>query len=251
MNNLIHMEQTRLSRLLLFLCIFCVYANVAIAERIDYHGIHYEKVDEYAVQVVSPGNYTERISLYSGDIFIPDTITIKNRNYYISDITDSFRGCKYLKRIHLPNALRYIISMAFAGCISLRHIELPDNIEIIYSHAFFGCKSLRVIKLPSQLRVIKDCAFEGCTKLKRLDIPYNVTYVGDFAFYNCKHLQEIYVYAPEPPIIPLNNQSQNYIKTSTFIGIKPFIPVHIPKGSKSLYQNANGWNGFTNYVDDL
>jgi hypothetical protein len=31
----------------------------------------------------------------------------------------------------------------------------------------------------------------------------------------------------------------------------PAIPVHIPCGSTEAYQNAPGWNRFTNYIDDL
>ncbi len=178
----------------------CVCASNLMAQKIFIQGIVYERIAPNKVRVTMPDSYEERIRLYSGELYIPDSISINNEVCYVCDIADSFRGCVNLKTIRLPHSLESIISLAFAGCSSLQSIELPDNISCIYAEAFIGCESLRYIKLPINLCVIQESAFEGCTRLKRIDIPQQVSRIGDCAFCGCDGLRELYVYSPIPPI---------------------------------------------------
>lgn len=228
----------------------CVCASNLMAQKVSIQGIVYERIEPNKVRVTMPDSYEERIRLYSGNVYIPDSVSINNEVYYVCDIADSFRGCINLKTIRLPHSLENIISLAFAGCSSLRSIELPDNISCIYAEAFIGCKSLRYIKLPINLRIIQESAFEGCTHLKRIDIPQQVCYIGDCAFCGCKGLRELYVYSPIPPTFDtIFIDSDNTI--SFFGEINTSIPVHVPKGSKSVYQHEKGWSFFTDIIDDI
>lgn len=242
-----NMEYIR--NILCAVCI-CVCASNLMAQKVSIQGIVYEKIESNKVRVTMPDSYEERIRLYSGELYIPDSISINNEVCYVCDIADSFRGCVHLKTIRLPHSLESIISLAFAGCSSLQSIELPDNITCIYAEAFIGCKSLRYIKLPTNLRVIQESAFEGCTRLRRIDIPKQVIHIGDCAFCRCKGLREIYVYAPVPPTFDtIGVDSNNAL--SLFGEISTSTPVHIPKGSKSIYQRKTEWSSFTNLIDDI
>lgn len=219
-----------------------------MAQKIFIQGIVYEIMESNKARVTMPDSYKERIRLYSGNLYIPDSISINNEVYYVCDIADSFRGCVNLKTIRLPHALESIISLAFAGCRSLRSIELPDNISCIYAEAFIGCESLRYIKLPINLRVIQESAFEGCTRLRRIDIPKQVMRIGDCAFCGCKGLREIYIYASVPPTFDTISVDSNK-PLSLFEEISTSIPLHVPKGCKSVYQREKGWSFFTDIIE--
>lgn len=235
--------------ILLVICL-CICAGNSTAQKVLIQGIVYEILESDKVRVTTPGSYEERIQLYSGDLYIPDSVSINHKVYRVCDIADSFRGCVNLKTIRLPHSLESIISMAFAGCRSLRYIELPNNISCLYAEAFMGCKSLRYVKLPVNLHIIQESAFEGCTRLRRIDIPQQVCRIGDCAFCGCKGLREVYVHAPMPPAFDtLLTDSDS---TLSFFGeISPSISVHIPQGSKSAYQRTIEWSSFTNMRDDL
>ena len=248
------------------LCIGTLYAQVS--PKIEIQDIIYQ-VHEGNALVVPPDGYKKRLKLYSGKVYIPDSIYLNKEVYYVTDITDAFRGCKYLKEVRLPRKLKFIISEAFSSCISLQDIELPNEISHIYERAFRSCKSLRSIKLPDGLQrigssafegcrslrsieipqhvvTIEDGAFEGCTRLRCVILPQSVDSIGYFAFGGCKGLKEIYVYSPKPPVLTGDINS-----LPVFEGVKNDIPVHIPKGSKHLFQTAQEWSLFTNYIDDL
>lgn len=229
---------------ILFIVGLSAYSSTLTAQEIVIHGIMYEIVDSCKVRVTMPHSYKERIRLYSGKLYIPDSILINNQIYYVCDIADSFRGCIYLQEVRLPDSLEYIISSAFADCRSLRHIELPNNISCIYANAFIGCKSLRSVRMPTNLRIIQESAFEGCTHLRYIDIPQNVIRIDDCAFCGCNRLREIYVYASIPPIFEIDS-------SNSFYGVNTSIPIHIPKGSKSIYLQEGGWSSFTNIIDDI
>ena len=64
-----------------------------------------------------------------------------------------------------------------------------------------------------------------------------------------KKLREIYIKAIIPPRI---EGYQDYgMLTPVLIDVDTSILIHIPSGTKKLYQSAPGWSLFTNFVDDL
>lgn len=261
----------KISPKIVVLSFFVLYMGTLYAQvspKIEVQNIIYQ-VHEGNALVVPPDGYKKRLHLYSGKVYIPDSVYIEKKSYYVIDITDAFRGCKYLEEVRLPSKLKFIIGEAFSSCISLHDIELPDEISRIYERAFRSCKSLRSVKLPDSLQrigasafegcrnlrsieiprhvvTIEDGAFEGCTRLRRVILPQSVDSIGYFAFGGCKGLKEIYVYSSRPPILTGDINS-----LPVFEAVKKNIPVHIPKGSKHLYLTAQEWSLFTNYIDDL
>ena len=246
-------------------------ANVGImsAQKIEYQNVVYELLDEHQARVMRATPYRKLLRQYSGKVYIPDSIYIDNKSYYVTDVTDAFRGCKYLKEVRLPGGLTYITNCAFASCTLLQYIELPDSISRIYGKSFYSCSSLKSVKLPISLQrigysafeacrhlkkieipqqviIIDACAFADCRELQRLVIPQNIETIGEFAFGRCKKLREIYIYAAKPPVLVGDISS-----LPVFEGVKKSIPIHIPKGSKHLYTQAPEWNLFTNLIDDL
>lgn len=254
----------------ILLCLV-LFSNVErmSAREIEYQNVVYEILDGCQARVMRTSPYKKLLHRYSGKVYIPDSIYIDNNAYYVVDVTDAFRACQYLREIHLPSGLTYIINSAFAYCSSLQHIELPDSVSRIYDNSFYSCPSLQSVKLSISLQRIGNSAFAECTRLKSIEIPQqvvtieadafakcrnlkrvvisqNVESIGEYAFGECKRLREIYVYTKEPPKLGCGTTS-----LLVFEGVKRSIPIHIPKGSKPLYMQAKEWSLFTNYIDDL
>ena len=260
----------------LFVTLFIVFSLyslalhtcISFAQKHDIQGITYQIYKGDAI-VVSPDEYKKRIHLYSGRVYVPDSVQIEGELYCVKDVTQAFMGCCYLKEIRLPLGQTDICGLAFAWCKSLQNFEIPNGVSRIYGKAFLNCKSLQYVKLPASLQRLGESAFEGCVNLKSIEIPpqvitiedgafagctrlkcrvlpQSVDTIGYFAFGGCKGLEEIYVHAVKPPVLDGDISS-----LPVFDKVKKSIPVHIPKGSKPLYMQAKEWSLFTNYIDDL
>lgn len=128
----------------------------------------------------------------------------------------SFKNCKNLKSISIPNTIQEDIGgESFYGCTSLTDIIIPESITYIGWGLFNGCSSLtnivfmaddiwfedsvfwncinlEYIELPVNMNsMIPPDLFTGCTKLKEITIPNTVTEIQDYAFSNCRNLTNI------------------------------------------------------------
>lgn len=84
------------------------------------------------------------------------------------------------------------------------------------------------------LECIGDYAFCSCTSLTSITIPSSVTTIQSNAFSYCTALTSVYV---GESIAEIYN---------AFEGIPASCTLYVPKGYKSAYQNAPGWNAFQN-----
>lgn len=80
-----------------------------------------------------------------------------------------FDGCSNLKKVELPESLRYIWQCAFVRC-GLEEIVIPSKITSIPPETFKDCKNLKKVVLPAGLESIRARAFKGCDQLK--DVKY-------------------------------------------------------------------------------
>lgn len=82
----------------------------------------------------------------------------------------TFRKCRSLSNVTLPEGLLTIGDAAFSLCSSLRQIQIPASVERIGVAAF--CKSglvtIRFLGIP---RVIEADVFESCWQLKEIVVP--------------------------------------------------------------------------------
>lgn len=83
---------------------------------------------------------TQKPSSYSGDIVIPESIDDKGTSYSVTEInSSSFKNCKDLTSIIIPNSVELIREDAFHGCESLKSVVIPNSVKTIYSYAFGWC----------------------------------------------------------------------------------------------------------------
>lgn len=218
------------------------------------------------------GNFSDGSSYNCSGITsvtIPSTVT--------SIGISAFRACTGMTSIHIPSSITNIGESAFQSCFSMTSISLPNSITMIGNNAFGDCDNLDTVfflgsisqwcniefsgfysnpiaqthnlyfgnelvtnaNIPDNISQVRSYAFCNANCLTSLTIPYTIYSIGYSAFCNCNNLAQIISQNPTPPV--LNSYS--------FLSVSKDIPVYIPIGSISAYQNATGWNEFTNFVE--
>ena len=151
----------------------------------------------------------------------------------------AFSGCDELTKVTINSALLEEIPYGCFGSAKLAEVTLSPNIKKIADRAFNVCASLKSIELPFWLEEIGEDAFT-CTGLTELTIPMYVTALGDGFLSWCTDLRSIKVQAYYPCTAT----------SATFNGIdKDQVTLIVPKGTVSLYRQAEGWKEFKLITD--
>jgi hypothetical protein len=154
-----------------------------------------------------------------------------------------FSNCRSLTSVTLPESLASLESYAFQNCLKLESVNIPEKITIIDFGLFQGCTSLKTVTLPKGTTIIGNGlsgngTFEGCTSLESIDIPASVTAINGTTFRYCKALADVSVNWTETAKIP--TPGSNVFSGLTTADIR----LHIPAGTKELYEAADVWKTF-------
>ena len=141
--------------------------------------------------------------------------------------TGCYYGYKKLKSVFIPSSVERIDNLAFSKCTGLRNVNIDDGVSLIGIKAFYGCTNLEAIHIPSTVKEIDGQAFYGCS-----------------------NLQAVVVDAPVPPTLLYNHFRDSDNKELFSKEIYENIPLFVPKGSKELYENADGWKNFTTITEE-
>lgn len=136
---------------------------------------------------------------------------------------------------------------------------IPSNVTCIGRGAFAGCEALTDITIPEGVRVIEQEAFKWCSGLTSITIPESIVVLNiidvryDFpsVFEGCDEtLQEIHWKSPTP--IDLGEYGQHvffYYSDDIQTGHST-CKLFVPKGSKTAYEQADGWKYFKNILEE-
>ena len=168
---------------------------------------------------------------FSGSLTIPDSVTEMGH--------DAFSNCQYLTgTLTLPSSLSSIDANTFYNTRFTGTLFIPNSVKSIGGGAFCW-NNFSELVLGDSLVTIVDAAFENCYSLTgTLRLPSTVTQIGSWAFCHTS-FNEIYSPNTIPPTLGLN----------VFYEYDPNLPIHIPFGCTEVYQNAEGWNYFSNFIE--
>ena len=155
---------------------------------VEVGGIYYRMEDGEAVVV----NKDSRFNSYSGEVVIPEQITVDGSTIEVTKIGNSaFRNCHDLVSVTIPNSVKVIGNSAFLYCTSLSQVEMSNQVTVIGPNAFANCASLTSITLPSTVTEIQTSAFECCDNLVTVKTSSPSLFLGHFAFMQCYKLRNI------------------------------------------------------------
>ena len=97
----------------------------------------------------------------------------------------AFYAARDVKKIILPESIKFIGSRAFSYC-SATDINIPDNVTTIYKGAFAMSK-VNSLVVPKSVTYIGQDAFSN-SSLSKVVFSANVDEISDYAFNNCYNL---------------------------------------------------------------
>ena len=177
------MSRTVFCSLLLFVSSFAK-ASDFVVDGIAYNAV---SMDDMTCEVT----FDETVN-YSGSISIPSEVTYNSRIFTVVGIGyQSFKQCKEITDVKLPETIKSIGEDAFKNCTQLLSINVPESVNSIGAAAFRGCSLLETVNLPANLTVLKSDLFNNCEALKEIVIPENVESIEAGAFIYCSSLKTI------------------------------------------------------------
>ena len=164
----------------------------------------------------SIGDLSENGTSYTGDVVIPESITVNDKVYNVTKIDNyAFIYCSGVTSITIPSSVTSIGDCAFLDCSSLSTIIIPNSVKEMGSNALGGTAwydnqpdgmvyageiaycykgtmpPYTTITLRGGTWGIAAGAFVNCIHLKSISIPNSVTYIGKNAFQDCHNLVSI------------------------------------------------------------
>jgi tetratricopeptide (TPR) repeat protein len=172
------------------------------------------------------GSITFRISAI-GDYAFAGGVNIGMSTDFRKADKDSFKKCKSLTSVTIPDSVTTIGEGAFYKCKSLTSVTIPKGITNIGESVFAGCKSLSSVILPASVTSIGTSAFASCKSLPGITIPNGVTNIGNGAFWSCRSLSNI--------TIP---DSVTNIGRDAFVGCNSLESIIIPNSVTTIGDSA-------------
>jgi len=170
------------------------------------------------------------LSHFTGSLTIPNLVTeIKHHTFFM---------CQFTGDLTLSSSLVTVDTCAFMNTPFTGTLTIPNSMDFIGVVAFGGTKFSELV-LGESVTTIAEDAFRGCDRLSGvLRLPASLTMIDKAAFKWTK-FDEIYSPNRIPPTLASNS----------FDGYDTSIPIHIPFGCTEVYQNAEGWNYFSNFIE--
>lgn len=245
-------------RKILFVLVMALMSLVVKSQVPNYwvDGINYQPVFELTI---TDGDF-------SGDVVIPDQVTINGINYWVTGIArDAFKNSHDVTSINLGFHVKTISPYSVAG--TFKTIKLNTSLSTVDPLSFYGCPNLEYIDasecnyltdhegvlydkymikliiypikkmnekyvIPEGVKYISHYAFWD-TQVAELDIPSTVWFVGGFD--NAPNLCKLIVRATTPPTLITNSVSSKTFRECV---------LYVPMESLEDYRSSSQWGNF-------
>ena len=141
----------------------------------------------YSYQVSQHGIVIDRILNITKGIKIPEEIDDKP---VVAIGKKAFAQRNDVRKVQIPDTIRYIGRQAFYNCTNLKSVTLPNMLREMGNEAF-AMSGIESIHIPGTLACINERMFSFCNRLSKVQIDSGVTAIGDYAFSECAKLEEI------------------------------------------------------------
>ncbi len=178
---------------------------------------------------------------YSGDLIIPSTVNYQGDEYSVYEAArSSFSNCSELTSLETSMTYGPYVS----SCPKLKQLIFKEGMKI-FNESVDNCPLLEYIEFPQSAETVQPY-FVAVGKLTtvRFKSPERLvvkSFFFDFGS-NCS-ITDIYFHQTTPPEIPEGSQPIDINEWSDIITL------HIPQGTKSLYESSI-WKNFK-LVDDI
>ena len=174
-----------------------IQAQTATVDGINYY-LNSDKTAE-----VTKSNVT-------GDIVIPEKITVDGVEYSVTSIASSaFKDCKALTSVTMPSVTSIGVE-AFLYCSNLTSVAMP-SVTSIEIQTFLGCSNLTSVAMPS-VTSVSYLAFSSCSSLTSVTMP-SVARIGDQAFSGCSGLTSVAM----PLVTSIGQEAFEYCSSLTSV----------------------------------
>lgn len=200
-----------------------------------FYECHFSGAIAFSDSLQSIGACAFEYSDFSGSLTIPNSVTEIDKG--------AFANCYRLTGdLTLPSTISTISIRSFSGVGCTGTLIIPNSVTSIERQAFQHCDFSELV-LGNAVETIGDDAFRSIYSsihlTGALKLPSSLTAIGRAVFaYNS--FEEIHSPNTTPPALD-NSAFDNYTNSD--------IPVYIPFGCTEVYQNAVGWNRFTNFIE--
>ena len=185
---------------------------------------------------------------------------------------NTFRGCRKIQSVSIPQSVLFIKDNAFRDCSSLLSLSIPKNVCEL-ANAFEGCSGLKSIVvdeanpvynsqngcdaiigtftkeliigcsntiIPSDITSISDSAFCDCKELTVVTIPSKVKSIGNAAFWGCIGVEKIISEIEAP--FPVTDSTFQYSENGELHTLNATL--FVPLKTKKDYLVTKGWKQF-------
>lgn len=173
----------------------------------------------------------------------------KNFNNIVDDLPADFYDSDTFYKITSSTSTAHTVAVSPA---TFSYNSYTDSIAVP--------SSVTKDNIAYTVTAIRDSTFYNSTGLTSVTLPLSVDSIGNNAFENCSGLTSLYENNPTPANIILGSDVFKGVVTATSMKsmqksesvalVSPCV-LHVPSGSKSLYQAAEQWKDFYNIVEDI
>ena len=114
---------------------------------------------------------------YSGEVIIPETVTIQSRTFKVIGISSSAFDYSNITSITIPNSVTSILEGSFSNCTSLKNLIIEDGETTLLIEGYEGYYNGYFVVYES---VFKDCPITNLYLGRKFYCPsmYNPPFVG-------------------------------------------------------------------------
>lgn len=131
---------------------------------------------------------------------------------------------------------------------NLTSISIPSSVKSIGDGAL-RYNPFKTVTIPESIENVGFCAFEECWYLEKVTIASKKCRLEGAAFANCGMLKTVVSYLENPEAVYRNIFYNSYDGATSEDILNDNVELYVPFGTKTIYENTNGWKNFKNIVE--